>query len=65
MSDQVERRIIVEVCDHAAVERLRQEMKQQDDLHRAELEAVQRRLDGLHRTLYEVIDAMSHLRSKR
>lgn len=65
MSERPERRIIVEVCDHAAVERLRQEIKQQDDLHRAEVEALQRRLDGLHRTLYEVIDTIGHLRSKR
>lgn len=65
MCDQGDRRIIVEICAHAEVEKLRQEMKQQDDLHRAEVESLQRRLDGLHRTLYEVIDTLSHLRSKR
>lgn len=65
MCDQPERRIVVEICSHAEVDRLRQEMQQQDDLHRAEIESLQRRLEGLHRTLYDVIESLSNLRGKR
>lgn len=58
MSDQ---RIIVEVVSHADVERL----EQRDDLLRAEIEALDRKIEGLHRTMYELMETISKLRSKR
>lgn len=56
MSDQ-EKRIVVEVIAHAEVQRLRDELRLQDDKHRAEVQALKRELEGLHRTFYEFLEA--------
>lgn len=58
MSDQ-EQRIIVEVCNHAEVDRLRKEMHEMDVLHRNEMVRLESRLEGLHRTFYEFVETMS------
>lgn len=56
MSDEV-KRIIVEVVAHAEVQRLRDEMRLQDEKHRLEVQALKRELEGLHRTFYEFLEA--------
>lgn len=56
MSGQ-EKRIVVEVIAHAEVQRLRDELRLQDDKHRAEVQALKRELEGLHRTFYEFLEA--------
>ena len=59
-----DRRIVVEIFSHEEAERLRNEMKLQDDLHRSEIQRLEKRILGLHNTLYEVIEALGSLRSK-
>lgn len=59
-----EKRIIVEVIAHAEVERLRDELRLQDEKHRAEVAALRRELEGLHRTFYEFLDAFGPGRRK-
>lgn len=54
-------RIIVEVVSHADVKRL----EGRDDEIRDELSKLEGKFDGLHRTLYEVIEALGNLRGKR
>ncbi len=54
-----EKRVVVEIFSHPEAERLRAEMKSLDELHRAEINRLERRLEGLHKTLYEVIEAIS------
>lgn len=56
MPDQ-EKRIVVEVIAHAEVERLRNELKLQEERHREEVQALKRELEGLHRTFYEFLEA--------
>lgn len=56
MPDEV-KRIIVEVVAHAEVQRLRDEMRLQDEKHRLEVQALKRELEGLHRTFYEFLEA--------
>lgn len=56
MSDS-EKRIIVEVIAHAEVQRLRDELRLQDEKHRAEVQALRRELEGLHRSFYEFLEA--------
>lgn len=65
MNEQGERRIVVEIFSHEEADRLRAEIKQMDERHRAEIQALENRIQGLHRTLYECLDAIGSLRSKR
>lgn len=65
MSDQGERRIVVEIFSHEEADRLRAEMKQMDEFHRAEIQRLEKRIQGLHMTLYETMEALGSLRSKR
>lgn len=60
-----ERRIVVEIFSHEAEERLRREMLHMDELHRAEVSRLEKKLEGLHRTIYELIETIGKLRSKR
>lgn len=64
MADQ-ERRIFVEIFSHEEAERLRREIQQMDALHRAEISRLEGKLEGLHRTIYELIEAVGKLRGKR
>ena len=64
MSDE-ERRIVVEVFSHEAEQRLRAEMAQMEVRHAAQVEQLERKISGLHNTLYEVIDIIGTLRKKR
>lgn len=60
-----ERRIVVEIFSHEAEQRLRAEMAQMEERHAAQVDQLERRLSGLHNTLYEVIDIIGTLRKKR
>ena len=59
--DQIPQRIIVEVISHADVERL----ERRDEDLRNEIKALESKIEGLHRTIYDVMEALGRLRSKR
>lgn len=61
MPDRIPERIVVEVISHADVERL----ERRDDDNRAEIKRLEAKVDGLHRTIYELIETIGQLRSKR
>lgn len=61
MPDCIPERIVVEVVSHADVERL----ERRDDEIRAEIKRLESKVDGLHRTIYELIETIGKLRSKR
>lgn len=61
MSDEPSQRIVVELVSSADVKRL----EGRDDEIRNELKRVEQKVDGLHRTMYELMEAISNLRSKR
>lgn len=61
MSDQPSQRIVVELVSSADVKRL----ESRDDEIRNEVKRVEQKVDGLHRTMYELMEAISNLRSKR
>lgn len=56
-----EKRIIVELVSSADVKRL----EDRDDELRNEIKRVEQKIDGLHRSMYELMEAFSSLRSKR
>lgn len=64
MSDQ-EKRIVVEIFSHEEAARLREEMRQMDQRYQAEVDRLEKRIQGLHSTLYDCLDAIGNLRSKR
>ena len=64
MPDQI-KRIEVEIFSHEEADRLRREIQQMDELLRAEISRLEGKLDGLHRTIYELIETIGKLRSKR
>lgn len=61
MPDRIPERIVVEVVSHADVTRL----ERRDDETRAEIKRLEAKVDGLHRTIYELIETIGQLRSKR
>lgn len=61
MPDRIPERIVVEVVSHADVARL----ERRDDDTRAEIKRLEAKVDGLHRTIYELIETIGQLRSKR
>lgn len=61
MSDEPSQRIVVELVSSADVKRL----EDRDDEIRNELKRVEQKVDGLHRTIYELMEAISKLKSKR
>lgn len=61
MSDNSLQRIVVELVSSADVKRL----EGRDDEIRNELKRVEQKVDGLHRTMYELMEAISNLRPKR
>lgn len=54
-------KIVVEVISHADVERL----ERRDEDLRQEIKVLEGKIEGLHRTIYEVMEALGRLRSKR
>lgn len=61
MSDRESPRIIIEMVSHADVARL----EARDEDIRAEVKALERKLEGLHRTMYELIDTIASLRGRK
>lgn len=61
MSDVQPIRIVVEVVSSADVKRL----EDRDEDVRAEVARLEGKLDGLHRTIYELIETIGKLRNKR
>lgn len=61
MEDKPSQRIVVELMSSADVKRL----EGSDEALRAEIKRVEDKVDGLHRTMYELMEAISNLRSKR
>ena len=62
MSANDEKRVVVEIFSHPEAERLRAELKAMDELHRAEIQRLESRLEGLHRTFYEYLDSLGKKR---
>ena len=60
-----DRRIVVEIFSHEAEQRLRNEMQQIEEQHRAEIDRLEKRFQALNRTLYECIEVIGTLRNKR
>lgn len=54
-------RIVVEVVSSVDVKRL----EARDDENRAEIARLESKIDGLHRTMYELMEALAKVRSKR
>ena len=54
-------RIIVEVVSSSEVKRL----EARDEDVRAEVARLESKLDGLHRTIYELIETIGNIRNKR
>lgn len=53
-----DKRIVVEIFSHPEAEALRKEMQQMDLLHKQEIKRLESRLEGLHRTFYEYLNAV-------
>ncbi|MBQ7769329.1 MAG: hypothetical protein IJ403_10695 [Oscillospiraceae bacterium] len=54
-------RIVVEVVSSADVKRL----EDRDENIRSEVARLESKLDGLHRTIYELIETIGNIRNKR
>lgn len=54
-------RVVVEVVSSEAVRRL----EQRDEDNRQEIKRLEAKIDGLHRTIYELMETIANLRSKR
>lgn len=61
MADNPSQRIVVELVSSADVKRL----EDRDEELRCEIKRVEDKLDGLHRTMYELLEAFGQLKSKR
>lgn len=61
MSGEQPIRIVVEVVSSADVKRL----EACDDEIRVEVARLESKLDGLHRTIYELIETIGNIRNKR
>ena len=61
MADQLPNKIIVELVSSADVKRL----EARDEELREIIRQQERKIDGLHRTVYELMDLISKLRGKR
>lgn len=61
MNDEQPIRIVVEVVSSADVRRL----EDRDEEVRAEVARLEGKLDGLHRTIYELIETIGNIRNKR
>ena len=61
MADQDPMRVVVELVSSADVRRL----EARDEELRQLIQEQDRRIEGLHRTIYELMETISKLRSKR
>lgn len=57
-------RIVVEVFSHEEAARIRAEMLQLDTARQNQIQALERRIQGLHQTLYEALERISQLQSR-
>lgn len=57
-------RIVVEVFSHEEAARIRAEMVQLDSARQEQIAALDRRVQGLHQTLYETMELISKLRNR-
>ena len=57
-------RIVVEVFSHEEAARIRAEMVQLDAARQDQISALERRVQGLHQTLYETLELVTKLRSR-
>ena len=64
MSDQ-EKRIVLEIFSHEAEKRLQEQMQQMEAKHQAEISRLEKRIQGLHMTLYEALETINILSKKR
>ena len=64
MSDQ-DKRVVVEIFSHPEADRLREEIKKMDDKYQAEISRLEKRIQGLHMTLYEALETINILSKKR
>lgn len=60
MDDQQPIRIVVEVVSSAEVKRL----EKRDEDVRSEVANLEQKINALHRTIYELMEALSNLKSK-
>ena len=60
MDDQQPIRIVVEVVSSADVKRL----EERDEDVRSEVVRLEQKMNALHRTIYELMEALSNLKSK-
>lgn len=61
LPDQCPPRIVIELLSSADVKRL----EARDDAILDEVDKLEKRIEGLHRQLYEVMEALANLRNKR
>lgn len=61
MDDREPLRVVVEVVSSADVRRL----EGRDEELREEIRRIEGKLEGLHRTIYELMETLGKLRSKR
>lgn len=61
MDEQQPVRVVVELLQSADVARL----EARDEALRQEIQQLERKIEGLHRTLYESLDVISSFRNKR
>lgn len=54
-------RVVVEVVSSEAVRRL----EQRDEDNRQEIKRLEAKINGLHRTIYELMETIANLRSNR
>ena len=59
--ERSERRIVIEVLTPEAVQRL----EARDEALRVELQALENRVEGLHATMYELLEAFGDLKRRR
>ena len=64
MQNDSDRRIVVEIFSHEEAARLRAEMQQLKSYYDSEIQRLERRIQGLHRTVYECIDTIGELRNR-
>lgn len=57
-------RIVVEVFSHEEAARIRAEMLQLDTVRQDQIQGLERRIQGLHQTLYETLELVAKLQSR-
>lgn len=58
-------RIVVELFSHEEAARIRAEMLQLDSTRLDQIQALERRVQGLHKTVYELMELVSQSQNRR